>query len=121
MFSLEWAHVIFAGAGVAIGGVTGLVAGVWRVAHIEQDIRKDFTQEIAEATHELGLKIDEATDRFDETLKGLRQKINDVELGTERNFRNFVDKKDFDNLRDEWREDMRDLKNNISEMLKAKA
>lgn len=117
MFSLEWAHVIFAGAGVIVGGVSGLVAGVWRVAHIEQDIRKDCSQEIAEATHELGEQVRDLAGQFDETLKGLRQKINDVELET---VRGFVAKGDFDDFRTEYREDMRDIKSSIAAIPRTK-
>jgi len=111
MINLEWAHVIFAGGGAIVGAVGGLIAGVWKVAHIEQDLRRDFGQDIAEATHEVGEKLSELASQFDETLKGLRQKINDVELETERRF---LPKGDFDDFRNEYREDMRDLKDSIA-------
>lgn len=52
-------------------------------------------------------KIEEARQSFDETLKGLRQKINDVELDAERRF---LLKNDFNDFREEYREDIRDLK-----------
>ena len=115
--NLEWAHVIIGGFSAAVGAAGGLVAGVWKVAHIEQDLRKDFSQDIAEAAHELSLQISKVTDQFDETLRGLRQKINDVELNTERSF---VSKPDFDDFRKEYREDMRDLKSSIADISRAK-
>lgn len=55
----------------------------------------------------------QTTGDFGETLKGLRQKINDVELDTERRF---VAKDDFNDFREEYREDMRDLKKKIDAM-----
>lgn len=113
MINLEWAHVIFAGAGAIVGAVGGLIAGVWKVAHVEQEIRKDCSQEIAEAAHELGGKLSDIASQFDETLKGLRQKINDVELEM---VKGFVAKGDFDDFRAEYREDMRDLKNSIAQI-----
>jgi hypothetical protein len=111
MVDLEWAHVVIGGVSAAVGAAGGLIAGVWRVAHIEQDLRKEFSQDIAEATHELGMKLTDLAGQFDETLKGLRQKINDVELD---GVKNFVAKPDFDDFRKEYREDMRDLKNSIA-------
>lgn len=113
MLNLEWAHVVFAAVGAIVGAIGGIIAGVWRVARIEQDIRKDCSQDIAEATHELAEKLNDVSGQFDETLKGLRQKINDVELET---VRGFVAKGDFDDFRAEYREDMRDLKNSIAQI-----
>jgi hypothetical protein len=111
MMNLEWAHVVIGAGSAIIGGAAGLVAGVWRVAHIEQDLRKEFSQDIAEATHELGEELRTLAGNFDETLRALRQKINDVELNTEKSF---VAKPDFDDFRKEYREDMRDLKGSIA-------
>jgi len=114
MVNLEWIHFII-GVASALGGAgAGLIAGIWRVAHIELDLRKDFSQDIAEATHELGEQLKELSSHFDETLRGLRQKINDVELETRKNF---VAKSDFDDFRREYRQDMRDLKTNVAEIL----
>jgi hypothetical protein len=118
MMNLEWAHVIIGGASAIVGAAGGLAAGVWRVAHIEQDIRKDLSQDIAEATHELGEKLSSMASHFDETLRGLRQKINDVELDAARGF---VAKSEFADFRDEYREDMRDLKRNVSVILSKSA
>jgi len=44
-------------------------------------------------------------------FSAIRQKINDVEINAERSF---VSKRDFDEWRSEYREDMRDLKQSIA-------
>ena len=111
---IDWQHALYVFVGGAAGGIFGLVAGIWRMARFEPELRKDITQEIAEATHELHEKIDDEVGHFDETLRGLREKINDVELHIERKF---VGKEDFNSFREEWREDMRDLKKNIGTIL----
>lgn len=111
--TLEWVHVAIAFGGAVFGAASGLIGGVWRVARIEQDVRRDVTQEIAEVVHEMRLAMGQIADQFDETLKGLRQKINDVELTTHKNF---VSKPEFDDFRKEYREDMRDLKHSIAEL-----
>src|SRR6266704_5630407 len=100
----EWAHVIFAAAGMVAGGVIGLITGVWKLAHVEQNIRKDFAEEIAAAIQDREEKLSTLADQFDETLKALRQKINDVELDT---VRYFVPKPDLERFLTEYREDMR--------------
>ena len=104
MVDLEWAHFLFAGLGAIGGAAGGLIAGVWRVANIEHNIRKDFTQDIAEATQELSDKLTSLAGNFDETLRGLRQKINDVELTSERRF---LLRETFDDFREEYRDDVK--------------
>ena len=94
-----------------------MVAVIWRMARFEPELRKAITQEIAEATHELHERMENETNHFDETLRGLREKINEVELHIERKF---VDKEDFNDFRKEWREDMRELKISIGAILSAK-
>ena len=112
--NIDWLHLIYVVIGGLVGGISGLFAGIWRMARFEPELRRDITQEIAEATHDLAEKIDNETGHFDETLRGLRQKINEVELHIERKF---VGKEDFNSFREEWREDMRELKKNIGTIL----
>lgn len=111
--TLEWVHVVIALAGVVFGAISGLIAGVWRVARIDQEVRNDLNKRVADAVHEMNQKVELITDQFDETLKGLRQKINDVELATHKYF---VSKPEFEDFRKEYREDMRELKQGISEV-----
>lgn len=118
---VEWIHVFLIVAGWVIGAAVGLVAGTWKlastVAKIEKDIRRDFSDresklydKIAGAIADREVRLGELANQFDETLKALRQKINDVELSTAKYF---VAKGEFDDFRYEFREDMRDLKSKI--------
>ncbi len=118
---VEWIHVFLIIAGWVIGAAVGLVAGTWKlastVAKIEKDIRRDFSDreaklydKIAGAIADREARLGELANQFDETLKALRQKINDVELSTAKYF---VAKGEFDDFRGEFREDMRDLKSKI--------
>lgn len=115
--SFEWAHIIIASLSALAGGVSGLVAGVWRIARFEGRLTASFQKSINDCERRFEDKVEHITGTFDETLKGLRQKINDVELETERGF---VAKGDFDDFRKEYREDMRDLKSSIAGISKAK-
>src|SRR6266478_2219490 len=121
---VEWVHVFLIIAGWVIGAAVGLVAGTWKLAStvskIEKDIRRDFSdresklyEKIAGAIADREARLGELANQFDETLKGLRQKINDVELST---IKNFVARGEFDDFRSEYREDMRDIKKGIHEM-----
>src|SRR6266702_2179644 len=119
--SVEWVHIALIVAGWMIGAAIGLVAGTWKfavtIAKIDKEIRKDFTDresklydKIAGAIADREAKLSELAYQFDETLKALRQKINDVELSTSKYF---VAKGEFDDFRSEFRVDMRDLKSKI--------
>lgn len=113
----DWLHVIYGVIGALFGGISGWSQVVWRMARFEPELRKEITQEIAEATHELAEKLDNEVGHFDETLRGLREKINEVELHIERKF---VGKEDFNSFREEWRVDMRELKTSIGAILMSK-
>jgi gas vesicle protein len=113
----DWPHIIAGLIGSLFGGISGLFVGVWRMARFEPELRKEITQEIAEATNELHEKIDNEVGHFGETLHGLREKINGVELLITRELREFVSKEDFNSYREELRDDMRELKKNVSAIL----
>ena len=88
------------------------------ITRSETEMRTDFDAQIDNLQRDIS-KIDRsASDRndkmsreFGETVAAVRQKINDVELNSERFF---VAKGDFDDFRKEYREDMRDLKSSIA-------
>jgi len=119
--SVEWVPIALIVAGWMIGAAVGLITGTWKfastVARMDRDIRKEFSdrearlyEKIAGAIADREAKLSELSYQFDETLKALRQKINDVELSTSKYF---VAKGEFDDFRSEFRVDMRDLKSKI--------
>lgn len=112
----EWIHLVIAVIGLLAGALGGLLAGVWRVAQIEGRLKLHIQRSISECEKRFEDKVERATEAFGETVKALRQKINDVELET---VKGFVAKGDFDDFRAEYREDMRDLKNSIAQISRA--
>lgn len=108
--NFEWMHVAIGLVSAIFGGGAGLVAGVWRVAHIEQKVRDDFKFCIDETKREIEDKVEALVGQFHDTFSALRQKINDVELGMEKNF---VSKDGFNEFRREYREDMASLMKKI--------
>lgn len=110
--NLEWGHAFAAIVGALFGAISSIFTGGWRLGRIEPRLKLHFEQAISESEKRIEEKVDQARDAFDETLKGLRQKINDVELNSEKRF---LPKEEFNDFRQEYREDMRDLKALISQ------
>lgn len=106
--NLEWAHAIAAIIGAAVGVVGSVFGFGWRMGRIEGRLEAKFSAQMAGTEKRIE---DHIVTPFNETLKGMRQKINDVELETERHF---LKKDEFDDFRKEYREDIRDLKSLIS-------
>lgn len=106
MLSFEWVHLAIGVASAAFGAVGGLVAGVWRVARIEQGIRDDYVRRIGALKDDIEVKVESLVGQFQDTFAALRQKINDVELQTEKLF---MSKDGFNDFRREYREDMSNL------------
>jgi uncharacterized membrane-anchored protein YhcB (DUF1043 family) len=99
----DWLHLAIALIFGASGVVGGLVAGVWRIAHIEQALRLDFDDNITKAKTDIDEKVETLVGQFRETFQALRQKTSDIELHMEKFF---VGKAGFDDFRKEYREDM---------------
>jgi uncharacterized protein YktB (UPF0637 family) len=111
--NFEWIHVAIGIISAFIGAVGGLIAGVWRVAHIEQKMREDFKVSIDKLKDDNETKVESLVGQFEESFKALRQKINDVELNTEKHF---LSKDGFNDFRREYREDMNKLMEKIDAM-----
>ncbi len=107
----DWFHVLAAAIGGLFSAVILSARGVWKLSRIEKDIRKDFSQEVAEAVHEFREQHEDLAVKFEETLKAMRQKVNDVELDLQKNF---VSKANFAEFRQEYRDDMREIKGAIA-------
>lgn len=104
---LQWAHAVAAILGVVAGGASGIFSAGWWMGRIEARMKLHFQKSVTDSEKRIEDKVEQVAVGFDETLKGLRQKINDVELDAERRF---LLKNDFNDFREEYREDMRDLK-----------
>lgn len=103
MVELEWAHFIAGLVGALGGAAGGIFAGGWRLGRVVEGLKLAFKKDIDDSKEEIEEKLEQARTGFDETLKGLRQKINDVELDAERRF---LQKDEFNDFRQEYRQDM---------------
>lgn len=101
MINLEWAHLIIGALGAIAGAAGGIFIGGWRLGRIEGRLKLHFKEAIEESESHIEGKLEQARQGFDDTLKGLRQKINDVELNSERRF--FL-RDDFKNFLEEYRD-----------------
>ncbi len=118
----EWIEVgIKAGIALA-GGIGGLFLGVWRwgrsSAQADQAVKDDYDAKIAEVRKEMAAhvqKVDDGNDllvsQFKEAFEGIRRQIDEHRYYTEKDF---LKKEDFKDFREEYREDMRDLKASIA-------
>lgn len=124
----DWVHAVIASASSVIGAAAGLMAGTWRMARIEPVLRleiqrdiagmeNDLRDEIAAGERRVADRILESAQLFDETLKALRQKINDVEIGV---VRGFVSTPNYEALRREHREDMQRILDRLDDIPRKK-
>lgn len=101
--NLEWAHAVAAIIGACFGVASSLFTGGWRFGRIEGRLKLHVQETMIDSEKRLEAKLDTATSAFDETLRALRQKINDVELNSERRY---LLKDEFSDFRTEYRQDM---------------
>lgn len=90
-----------------LSGAIGILVGIW---HAGKKSGKDEADHDVRINERLEAKVMEATNDFGETLRGLRQKINDVELHAAKTY---LEKQDFTDFRKEYREDMSEIKSLI--------
>jgi hypothetical protein len=117
-------HWLSAFGGAIIGGVSSIFGLIYWAGGRDPKLKADFQRSLTDAEERVKDKIDEVERRaenkmtsvagdFDETLKGLRQKINDVELETERSF---LKKDEFGEFRNEYRQDMQRIFNKLDSL-----
>lgn len=122
MADTDWANLALTGAVSLVSGIGGLVVGAWRwgrrEAQREQHLKEDYNLKIGDLREEMRHSVIGATtlreavvSEFRDTFAALRQRINDVELTTEREF---VRNEEFKEFREEYREDTREIKRLIS-------
>lgn len=128
----DWAHGLSALIGAIFGVGSTIGTLVYRAGGREPTLRADFHKTVVEAEKRLEEKVDAAEARaeekmtsaahqFAETLRGLRQKINDVEHGAiaKEDFHRFrqEDLQAAERRRQENREDFARLERKIDEIL----
>ncbi len=111
-----------------ISGVGGLLIGIWRwgrrSAEHDQRVRDDYDFKISDLREEMRLQMTSyekaaaarqeiLVDQFKESFEGMRRQMDKQRLETEQAF---VRKDDFRGFREEYREDMRDLKKSIEKL-----
>lgn len=132
MADWDWVKTVTQAAAPLLTGIAGLFIGTWKAgrqsgkheaeieAKIKADVAKETDSKIEGLKVEMRIAVADALDGNEtfiksvgDTFSALRQKINDVELESERRF---LPKDDFNNFLKEYREDMRDLKDMIGKV-----
>lgn len=103
----DWWHAASGMGGAIIGAGSTLLTWIIRAARMEPKL----SAEITAAEHRVEEKVEEMAGHFQEAFSGIRRQIDDHKLHTETNF---VRKDDFKEFREEYRDDMRDLKQSIA-------
>lgn len=126
----EWGNLLsgILGALFGGGGIFGLLRWIYRAGGRQPELKAELEKSIQESEQRVEAKIDAAEKRnedrveqlvnqFHESFSALRQKINDVELGSARDFIDRIDKFRFE-MRADMRADMESLKRDIMELLR---
>jgi hypothetical protein len=127
--SFEWGHVMSAFGGGIITAMGAAIGWIYNAGGKRPSLKIEFQKSLSEAEERIEAKIDIAeknaeskvddmAEKFQESFNGIRRQIDDNRLHTSENY---VRKEDFREFRDEYREDMRDLKSNIAKILGDKA
>lgn len=122
----EWADIAIKTGISFASGLGGLLIGVWKwgrsSAKAEHAVKHDYTSMIAAHREEVRIsmaahaqKADARTDllveQFKESFEGIRRQHDDHKLDVEKRF---MLKDDFKDFREEYREDIRELKASIA-------
>ena len=122
----DWADLAIK-AGISLAsGFGGMILGAWQwgrsSAKKEQSVKDDYDTKIRALREEMravmathAQKADDGkdmlTDQFKEAFDGLRRQMDEHRFYTEKDF---MKKEDFRDFREEYRDDMRDLKASIA-------
>jgi len=132
MADADWGHIAVSAGSSLLSGLGGLLFGIWRwgrrSAQHDQRVRSDYDTKISGLREETRNSMasyeksatarnDSLVDQFKESFEGIRRQLDEHRLDTEKRF---LPKDDFRDFRDEYREDMRDLKRNVAEILGTK-
>lgn len=125
---IDWPHIALQAGTSLVSAIGGLLVGVWRwgraSAEREQRMKDEFDAKVATLGEQLRTsmlevekgaerRLDLLVEQFKESFAGLRRQIDDDRLHTEQRF---MRKDDFKDFREEYREDMREVKASIGEI-----
>ena len=118
----EWLRIAFEAGASMVSGLAGLLVGAWKwgrgSAQAEQALKDDYNGKITKLRDEVratmtshAQKADEGNDllvsQFKESFDGIRRQHDEHRIDVEKRF---MLKDDFREFREEYREDIRDLK-----------
>ncbi len=127
----EWLDIAIKAAIGLASGFGGMLVGAWKwgqqTAKKEQAVKDDYTKMVGDLREEVRTAMtafakdannrnDALVDQFKESFDGIRRQIDEHRFYTEKEF---LKKEDFRDFRDEYREDMRDLKASIAGISRA--
>lgn len=118
----EWVEIALKGSIALAGAVSGLFIGIWKwgksSGKAEQSVKNQITALREEVRKEMATHVqkiegshDELVAHFEESFNGIRRQHDDHKLDVEKRF---MLKDDFKDFREEYREDMRDIKTAIA-------
>lgn len=122
---IDWPHIALQAGTSLLSAIGGLLVGVWRwgraSAEREQQMKDEFDAKVdalgdqlkasmAEVEKAGARRLDLLVEQFKESFAGLRRQIDDDRLYTEQRF---MRKEEFKDFREEYREDMREVKASI--------
>jgi hypothetical protein len=124
----EWIDIAIKAGISLVSGLGGLILGAWKwgrsSAKAEQAVKDDYDEKISGLREEMRSamksheqrsedRTDLLVEQFKESFDGIRRQIDDHRLHTETRF---LPKDDFRDFREEYRDDMRDLKKSIADI-----
>ena len=130
MAETDWARLGLETNASLLSGVGGLIVGAWKwgrnSVRAEHAIKDDYNSKIRALREEVRTSMasqaqksadenDLLVSQFKESFEGMRRQIDEHRFYTEKDF---VKKEDFRDFREEYRDDMRDLKVAIASILR---
>ena len=124
----EWLEIAIKAVAALGGAIVGAITAIWRLGRnsakaehtIERQIaalREEVRTEMATHVQKADDSRDLLVDQFKESFEGMRRQIDEHRYYTEKDF---LKKEDFKHFREEYRDDMKDIKKAIADIARAK-
>lgn len=124
----EWIEIAIKVIAALGGGIVGAIAAIWRMGRNSANAENSVDKRIAALREEVRTQMvahaqksdssrDLLVEQFKESFDGMRRQIDEHRYYTEKDF---LKKEDFKDFREEYREDMRDIKDAIAGIARAR-